>query len=108
MAATYLQVLTTIDSREAAEQVARAVVEARVAACAQVVGPIHSTYWWEGKVEAAEEWQVLMKTTGERYAELERVIRQAHSYDVPEIIATPITGGGADYLSWVAQETRPT
>jgi periplasmic divalent cation tolerance protein len=107
MASAYLQVLTTVDSRDAAERVGRVVVEARVAACAQVVGPIHSTYWWEGKVEAAEEWQVLMKTTEQRYAELERVIRQAHTYDVPEIIATPITGGGADYLSWVEKETRP-
>jgi periplasmic divalent cation tolerance protein len=103
---TYLQVLTTIDSRDAAERMSRVVVEARVAACAQVLGPVHSTYWWEGKVETAEEWQVLMKTTGERYTELERVVRQAHSYDVPEIIALPVTGGGADYLSWVQTETR--
>ncbi|HSV65021.1 MAG TPA: divalent-cation tolerance protein CutA [Mycobacteriales bacterium] len=102
----HLQVLTTTDSRQAAEQIARAVVEARAAACAQIVGPITSTYWWEGKVETAEEWQVLMKTTTERYDALETVIRQAHSYDVPEIIATPVVSGGADYLSWVTEETR--
>ena len=107
MSTTYVQVLTTIDSREAAEQVGRAVVEARAAACAQVVGPIHSIYWWDGKVETAQEWQILMKTTVDRYAEVERAIRQSHSYDAPEIIATPITDGGADYLSWVEKETRP-
>jgi periplasmic divalent cation tolerance protein len=105
---SYVQVLTTIDSLEGAERVARAVVEARAAACAQIVGPIHSTYWWNDAVETAEEWQVLMKTTEERYPELETAIRGAHSYDVPEIIATPITRGGKDYLSWVSKETAST
>jgi periplasmic divalent cation tolerance protein len=104
---THHQVLTTTDSRDAAQQIARAVVEARVAACAQIVGPIISTYWWNGVVETAEEWQVLMKTTAERYDALEAAIRRAHNYDVPEIIATPIVNGGADYLSWVDAETRP-
>ena len=104
----YVQVLTTIDSREVAEQVARAVVEARAAACAQIVGPIKSIYWWNGAVESAEEWQVLMKTTEERYPVLEAVIRQAHSYDVPEIIVTRIPYGSKDYLSWVSKETEPT
>jgi periplasmic divalent cation tolerance protein len=104
---THHQVLTTTDSRDAAQQIARAVVEARVAACAQVVGPIVSTYWWNGVVETTEEWQILMKTTAERYAALEAAIRQAHNYDVPEIIAMPITDGDADYLSWVDAETRP-
>ncbi len=103
---SYVQVLTTIDSREAAERVARAVVEVRAAACAQLVGPISSTYWWEGSIETAEEWQILMKTTEERFPALEAAIRQAHSYDVPEIIVTPITNGGKDYLSWVSKETQ--
>lgn len=104
---THLQVLTTTDSLDAAQQIARAVVEARVAACAQIIGPILSLYWWNGVVETTEEWQILMKTTGERYDALEAVIRQAHGYDVPEIIAMSITHGGADYLSWVDVETRP-
>ena len=107
MPSDYLQVLTTTDSRMAAELIARAVVEARAAACAQIVGPITSTYWWEGKVQTGEEWQILMKTTAERYDALAAVIRQAHSYDVPEIIATPISTGGADYLSWISNETQP-
>jgi periplasmic divalent cation tolerance protein len=102
---SYIQVLTTSDSREGAERVARAVVEARAAACAQIVGPIHSIYWWNDAVETAEEWQILMKTTEERYPTLETAIRESHSYDVPEIVATPITHGGKDYLSWVRKET---
>ena len=64
----YCQVITTTDSREAADTLGRFAVEARVAACAQVVGPITSTYWWEGKIETAEEWQVIFKTTTQRYA----------------------------------------
>jgi periplasmic divalent cation tolerance protein len=105
--AGHIQALTTIDSREAAVAVADAVVLARVAACAQIVGPIFSTYWWQGQVERAEEWQVLMKTTAERYPDLERVVRAAHSYDVPEIIATPIVSASADYISWIDAETAP-
>ncbi len=81
-------------------------MEVRAAACAQLVGPISSTYWWEGSIETAEEWQILMKTTEERFPALEAAIRQAHSYDVPEIIVTPITNGGKDYLSWVSKETQ--
>jgi periplasmic divalent cation tolerance protein len=105
--AGHIQVLTTTDSREAAVVVADAVVQARAAACAQIVGPIFSTYWWQGAVERAEEWQVLMKTTAERYPDLEKAVRAAHTYDVPEIIATPIISGGADYLGWIDSETAP-
>lgn len=105
--AEYVQVLTTTDSRAAAQELARSVVHARVAACAQVVGPIASTYWWEGRVESAEEWQVLMKTAADRYDALERHVRQHHSYEVPEIIATPVVAGSAAYLGWIEAETRP-
>lgn len=105
--AEYLQVLTTTDSREAALELARSVVDARVAACAQVLGPISSTYWWEGAVENAEEWQVVMKTAADRYDALEQHVKQHHSYDVPEIIAMAVPVGSAEYLSWVETETRP-
>jgi Uncharacterized protein involved in tolerance to divalent cations len=104
----HCQVITTTDSREAADGLARSAVEARVAACAQVVGPITSTYWWEGKIETAEEWQVVFKTTVERYAALEENIRTHHSYDVPEILCTPVTAGNPAYLEWVTTETRPS
>jgi periplasmic divalent cation tolerance protein len=103
----YAQAVTTIDSREAAEALARSAVEARVAACGQVSAPIHSTYWWEGKVESAEEWYVVFKTTAERYPALEAHIREHHSYDVPEIVLLPILGGNPAYLSWITAETEP-
>ncbi|WP_412748252.1 divalent-cation tolerance protein CutA [Krasilnikovia sp. M28-CT-15] len=98
--------MTTIDSRAAAESLARSAVDARVAACAQVSGPIHSTYWWEGTVENAEEWCVVFKTTRERYPALEQHIREHHSYDVPEVVLMPILAGNPGYLSWISEETR--
>jgi periplasmic divalent cation tolerance protein len=105
---SYAQAVTTTDSEEAASALARSAVEARVAACAQVVGPIKSTYWWEGKVETAGEWYVVFKTTAERYPALEAHIREHHGYDVPEIVLMPIVAGNPAYLEWVTTETQPT
>ena len=76
------------------------------AACGQVVGPINSVYWWEGKVDDATEWLVLFKTSADRSAALVEYVRSHHSYDVPEIIVTPILGGNPAYLAWVDDETR--
>lgn len=103
----HAQAVTTADSREAAEALARSAVQARVAACAQVSGPINSTYWWEGKVESAEEWYVTFKTTAERYPALEQHIREHHSYDVPEVVLLPVLAGNPAYLAWVSEETTP-
>jgi periplasmic divalent cation tolerance protein len=102
----HCQVSTTTDSKEAAAELARSAVEARLAACGQVVGPIDSVYWWEGKVDTAAEWLVVFKTTTDRSDRLVEHLRSRHSYDVPEIIITPITGGDPAYLSWVRKETR--
>ena len=102
----HCQVVTTTDSRETADALSRGAVEARVAACAQIVGPITSTYWWEGKIETAEEWQIIFKTTVERYAVLEGYIRGHHSYEVPEILCTPVLAGNPVYLEWLTTETR--
>ncbi|HEX5497198.1 MAG TPA: divalent-cation tolerance protein CutA [Mycobacteriales bacterium] len=104
----HCQVVTTTDTRAAADGLAHGAVAARLAACAQVTGPITSTYWWEGRVETAEEWQVIFKTTAERYPELERHIREQHSYDIPEILCFPITAGNPAYLTWLTTETAPT
>ncbi|GAB3682988.1 divalent-cation tolerance protein CutA [Streptomyces sparsus] len=99
-----LTVLTTTDSAERAAELARGAVEARCAACAQINGPVTSVYRWQGEIHQDPEWQVLFKTTAARFEALETYLRQAHTYDVPEIIATPVTRGGADYLAWVAEE----
>jgi periplasmic divalent cation tolerance protein len=104
---THAVVTTTVDSQAAADALARAVVEARAAACAQVVGPITSTYWWDGEVTTGQEWQVVCKTTADAVDRLTEVIRARHTYEVPEIVAVPVTGGNQDYLRWVTDETRP-
>lgn len=100
-----LTVLTTTDSAEKAEALARGAIEGRVAACAQIVGPVTSVYRWEGAVQTDPEWQVLFKTAAARYGALEAYIREAHDYDVPEIIATRVVEGSADYLRWVVEES---
>lgn len=100
----YLTVLSTTDSSEAAEALAASAVNARVAACAQIVGPITSVYWWEGKVQRDQEWQVIFKTTADRYPDLEAHIKAEHTYDVPEVIAGPIVAGNPAYLTWVSEE----
>jgi periplasmic divalent cation tolerance protein len=103
----YLQVQTTTDSRGEAMELARAAVTARLAACAQVTGPVTSTYWWEGELERAEEWLILLKLPVSRYEELAGFLTERHSYDEPEIVATPIVAGTGGYLSWIEDETRP-
>jgi periplasmic divalent cation tolerance protein len=104
--AAIIEVHTTIDSREAAQKIAEAIVSKRLAACVQVSGPITSTYWWQGKIEQAEEWLCTAKTRKELYKELEQAIREVHSYDVPEILAIDVVVGNVGYLDWVEQETR--
>jgi periplasmic divalent cation tolerance protein len=102
----YCQVVTTTGSEEAAEALARAAVAARLAACAQVLGPISSHYRWQGEVTLDREWQVLFKTTAAAYPALERQLRDAHTYDVPEILCLPVTAGHRPYLDWLDSETR--
>ncbi|WP_033424220.1 divalent-cation tolerance protein CutA [Actinomadura flavalba] len=106
MARSYVQVTTTVDARDEAAELARAAVADRLAACAQLVGPIQSTYWWEDEIETAEEWMVLFKTTTDRFDELASLITDLHSYDTPEIIGTPVTAGSLDYLTWIAEQTE--
>ena len=105
--ASYLQVQTTTDSRAEAIELARVAVESRLAAYAQVAGPMSSTYWWNGEVERAEEWLVMLKLPADRYDELADLLTERHSYDEPEIVATPIIRGSASYLTWIMEETRP-
>ncbi|HVW41953.1 MAG TPA: divalent-cation tolerance protein CutA [Amycolatopsis sp.] len=99
-------VTTTTDSEEAARSLAARAVEARLGACAQIVGPITSVYRWEGEVRTDPEWRVEVKTAADRVEPLVRLLQERHGYDVPEIIATPIEGGSAEYLAWLVSETR--
>ncbi|MBO3752355.1 divalent-cation tolerance protein CutA [Streptosporangiaceae bacterium NEAU-GS5] len=102
----YVQILTWVPSADEATELARSVVHARLAAAAQVAGPAHSFYWWDGSVqEDMQEWQVQMKTTLDLYPAIEAHIKARHSYQTPGIIAVPIVAGSADYLRWISAET---
>lgn len=99
-----VQVSTTTASRDDAERIARTLVERRLAACAQVSGPISSYYHWQGKLETSEEWVCAIKTLSSHYPAIESAIRQLHAYDVPEILAVPIVAVSPDYLAWLTAE----
>lgn len=95
------QVTTTLPDEATAERVAATLVQDGLAACAQVLGPISSTYRWQGRVQRATEWYCHLKTTSARVPEVEARIRELHPYDVPEIVAVPILQGNSDYLKWI-------
>jgi periplasmic divalent cation tolerance protein len=100
-----VQLLTTVESRDQALEIARAAVEARVAACVQILGPITSVYRWEGKVEEATEFLLLMKAPGEGLERLAAFVRDRHPYDTPEITAVESPFVDERYLSWARAET---
>jgi periplasmic divalent cation tolerance protein len=105
MLENYLQVLTTTEKKDTAEEIAQKVVAKRLAACVQIVGPIISTYWWHNKIEKSKEWLCLIKTKKELYNELESTIIEMHPYEVPEVIALPLVTGSKDYLKWLEDNT---
>ncbi len=100
-----LVVLVTTSSNEEAEKLARIIVESRLAACANVVSGIRSIFRWDNQVTVENECLMIIKTMRPRYSELEAMIRQHHSYAVPEIIALPVVAGSVSYLDWVKRET---
>lgn len=106
MAEEYIEVRTTIDKKDVAVEIARMLVERRLASCVQILGPIESTYWWRDKIDTTEEWLLTIKTKKDVYFELEDAIKNNHPYEVPEIIATQIVDGNSDYLKWISDEVR--
>lgn len=103
----HLVVTTTTDSETEATRLASSVVDAHLGACVQVIGPITSVYRWENAVQTDPEWRLEIKTAADRLPALIEHLNTEHTYDVPEIIATPITGGTDAYLDWLVDETRP-
>lgn len=106
MASDHVVVASTTDSEESARALAAGAIAAKLGACAQIVGPITSVFRWEGQVQTEQEWRVEIKTAADRVPTLTEHLKANHGYDVPEIIATPIDGGSAEYLAWLVEETR--
>jgi periplasmic divalent cation tolerance protein len=101
-----LLVLTNLPDVAGAEKLALALIESRAAACVNVLAACRSIYQWQGAVETATEIPLLIKTTAENYLQVEAIVRTQHPYDVPELIAIPITHGLPAYLDWLATETE--
>ena len=102
----YIQVVTTAETKEDADSIAETVVRQRLAACAQVLGPIRSTYWWKEKIETSEEWLCQMKSREGLFPALEKAILEVHPYEVPEILALPVLTGHQPYLQWMDEEMK--
>ena len=100
-----LVVLTTVGSSGEGESLARSIVESKLAACVQILAPMTSVYFWEGKVQSEPEHLMLIKTLDEKFEELSEFIQKNHSYDVPEIVAIPAEKVSDDYLKWLREVT---
>ncbi len=101
-------VLVTCSSAKEVRKIARALVEHRIAACANILtNPVQSVYRWKRRVESAKEFLLIIKTTKARFPRLEAEVKRLHSYDVPEIIALPIVAGASDYLTWISDSVKP-
>jgi periplasmic divalent cation tolerance protein len=100
----FIQVMTTTANMTDAQRIAQVVVEQRLAGCVQIIGPIRSIYWWEAEIRHSEEYLCLIKTRADVYEELSELIKSAHPYDVPEILAVPVSHASENYLSWLNGE----
>ena len=97
----FVVVLITASSAQEASSIAEALVREKLAPCVSVVPEVSSTYWWDGKVQSAKEWLLIVKTSSDVFEALKDRVLELHSYDVPEIICLPLVNGSEDYLSWM-------
>ena len=104
----HVVILVTAPDIKVAKALASAVLEARLAACANVVPKVESFFWWEDKLQKADETQIVFKTTTARLADLEKLVNEKHPYDTPEFLVLPTMGGSEGYLDWIDASTRPT
>jgi periplasmic divalent cation tolerance protein len=103
---SHIIVLTTTPSREEAEKIAKTLLEEKLIACANIIGPAYSLFWWQGKIDTAQEHLILMKTRRDLFGKVSERVKTLHSYQVPEIIATRIIEGSKDYLKWLDESLR--
>ncbi len=99
-----VQVVISVPSAEVGRGIASVLLDARLSACVQIVGPVESHYRWKGKIEQADEWLLLVKTRSALLEALEAEVQRSHPYEVPEILALPVHSGHAAYLAWLESE----
>ena len=100
----FIQIATTTATKDEAQQIASVLIDQRLVACAQVSGPLVSVYHWQGKVDTSDEWLCTVKTRETLFDRVSIAIRAVHSYQCPEIVATPIIAASPDYLAWMERE----
>jgi len=103
---SYVIVIVTVANREEAMKIVRSLLQERLIACANIVGPVSSIFWWEGKIDEASEFLVFMKSHENRFERLSEKVAEIHSYEVPEIIALPIIKGSPPYLEWLSDSLQ--
>jgi periplasmic divalent cation tolerance protein len=103
----HVQVQFAIDDAERADAIVEALLAEHLIACGQLLGPIRSRYWWEGRLEQADEWLVLMKTRAELARQVVAAVGRHHPYETPEVVTLELVGGAADYLAWIDEVTAP-
>lgn len=106
MSCDFVIVYVTTADKEQAEKIAKALVEEKLVSCAHISGPVLSYFSWQGKMESAEEFRLIMKSRSDLFDELAKRVKAFHSYEVPEIIAVPIVAGWQDYLGWMQSTLR--
>jgi periplasmic divalent cation tolerance protein len=99
----YIQIITSTDTERNAGEIADSLIRNRTAACVQVIGPITSTYWWKEAITKATEWLCIIKTRRDLYGNVESSIRRINTYEIPEIVALPVTEGNETYLAWLSE-----
>jgi len=99
---TYSLIISTASSRDEAQHIARALVDRKLVACVNIVGPIESIYRWKGEIENSKEFMLLMKTESDRFDRVREAVKALHSYEVPEVIQVPIENGLPAYLEWIS------
>ncbi len=103
----YILVFMTATSKNEAQKIAQALLEKRLIACANFLGPVESRFWWQGKIDSAKEYYVIMKSDEKLFKKLAATIAKMHSYKVPEILAVPIVKGWQPYLNWLKASVKP-
>ncbi len=102
----YIVLFITTSTTEEAQRISRALLEQRKVACVNIVSKVRSLFWWQDKIDSAQESLLIVKTTAPQLNELVTLVKELHSYDIPEIIAIPIVGGNQEYLEWIGNEVK--
>ncbi|MEK7567352.1 MAG: divalent-cation tolerance protein CutA [Patescibacteria group bacterium] len=102
----FVQIQTTVANKKDAEKIAKVLSQRKLSACTQIIGPVTSIYRWKGKLENSKEFLILIKTKLNLYKKVEKVIKENHPYELPEIIVTPIIAGSKEYLNWLNKEIK--